>query len=511
MAPVIPHRSLVGIEPCKTGDLVPGDVVAFDEGGRVVLSRLVDAGTGPTLRCRDDNARSPHLVPASALRGRAIWRSSQGSLLRLSGVKTGPGRFARQTSGRSPEEPATDAEIAWVLGSFRSVLGWTSAPNAEPPDRCGWYRCIDLALNHRIDGLLFPRWQALPAPAGPDAAGCVFLEAATRATQGRWQESLGTLRLVGEHLGRAGIPWVVLKGPVLAAECYADPGERPFTDLDVLVSPRDRGRALETLRRAGFTPKAGVAGKLFAAWGHFHLVLVPPSPRRLVLEMHWHLVDRANLFRIDVAEAITRARRVNLSGVEVAALDPIDEFLYLCVHLSRHGVMNRAALAAEAGAAWFVRAESGNRLIWVLDLVRHAARHRSALEPSSVRARAEAWNATAALQECLLLAEVIAGGAEALEPLLRGVARLPSAEASVRNGPPGCGVLPSPQPWAMRPLPGVVVRPVRLLELFRLFFPGPAAVRRYYRTRSAFGTAARCVLHPLSTAWRLVAGGRIWA
>lgn len=507
MAPAIPHRSLVGIKPCGAGDLVPGDIVAFGEGGRVVLSRVVDVGTGLTLCCRDDNARSPRLVPAAALRGRAIWRSSQGSLLRLAGVETGTGRFARQTSRRSPEEPATDAEIAWVLGSFRSVLGWTSAPDPEPPDRCGWYRCIDLAFNHRIDGLLFPRWQALPAPAGPDAAGRTLLEAATRATQERWQETLGTLRLVGEYLGRAGIPWLVLKGPVLAAECYADPGERPFTDLDILVSPRDRDRALETLRRAGFTPKEGAAGKLFAAWGHFHLVLVPPPPRRLALEMHWHLVDRANLFRIDVEEAITRARRANLSGVEVAALDPVDEFLYLCVHLSRHGAMNRAALAAGAPAAWFVRAESGNRLIWVLDLVRHAARHRLALELSIVRERAEAWNATAALQECLLLADVIVGGSTALEPLLCGVARRSAAGAGVRSGPPECGVLPSPRPWAMRPLAGVVVRPVRLLELFRLFFPGPAEVRRYYRTRSAVGTAARCALHPLSTVWRLVAGG----
>ncbi|MHB8837263.1 MAG: hypothetical protein ACYC9Y_16360, partial [Candidatus Methylomirabilia bacterium] len=40
MAPVIPHRALVGIAPCGAGDLVPGDVVAFDEGGGVVLSRL---------------------------------------------------------------------------------------------------------------------------------------------------------------------------------------------------------------------------------------------------------------------------------------------------------------------------------------------------------------------------------------------------------------------------------------------------------------------------------------
>ena len=32
MAPAIPHRSLVGIEPCGAGNLVPGEVVAFDEG-----------------------------------------------------------------------------------------------------------------------------------------------------------------------------------------------------------------------------------------------------------------------------------------------------------------------------------------------------------------------------------------------------------------------------------------------------------------------------------------------
>lgn len=501
MSPLLPHRSLVGIERCGAGKLESGDIVAFSEGGRVVLSLLLDPGDGTMLRCTRGRAGGTRLVPAAALLGRAIWRSHQGALAFLGGAQARPGRFRRRFALRSPGTPASDAEISWMLQGFRGLLGETAEPVIGPPDRLGWYRCIELALGHRIDGLLFPRWRALPAPGGPDAASRAMMEDAAREAGRRWEESLGILRLIRTMFDGAGLHFLVLKGPVLAAECYAHPGERPSTDLDILVSPGDRDRALEVLARGGFAPKVGGAGRRFVEWGHFHLAFAPPPPLRLVLEVHWDLVDRANLFTIDVEEALSRARLVRLPGVTVSALDPADEFLYLCVHLSRHGVMNRRALAAGLPATWFARGESGNRLIWFLDLLRHAARHGAALAPSILRERAESWNATATLEECLLLAERIAGRAAALEPLLRGVARPP--EAAER---PAARRISPLKLWSMRPLAGLVVRPVRLLELFGLFFPGPAALRRYYRTQSAAGTALRCALHPLAMAWRILGG-----
>jgi len=507
MSPVLPHRSLVGVERCGVGEVDPGDIVACEEGGRVVLSRLLAMGAGGALRCSSDHDGRARLVPAAALLGRAIWRSHHGSLALLGGAKTPPGIFPRRSACRMRETPATDAELCWILESFRAALEGTAAPKVARPDRFGWYRCIELALNHRVDGLLFPCWRDLPEPEGPDAAARAMIEGTSREAGRRWEEGLEVLRLVVPALDRAGIPFLVLKGPILASECYAHPGERPFTDLDLLVAPRDRRRALEALEGEGCAPKVGAAGRRFVEWGHFHLVLTPPPPLRLVVEMHWDLVDRATLFTIDVEEALSRARRVRLPGVTVSALDPVDEFLYLCVHLSRHGVMNRKALAAGLPATWFVRGESGNRLIWFLDLVRHAARHGAALAPSIVRERAESWNATATLEECLLLAERIVGNTAALEPLLRGVVRGPdTATEDARRVQPGAQPLSPLRLWAMRPLAGLVVRPVRLLELLGLFFPGPAAIRRYYRTHSAAGTAVRCALHPLSMAWKLLGG-----
>ena len=328
-----------------------------------------------------------------------------------------------------------------------------------------------------------------------------MMEDTSRGAGGQWEESLAVLRLVAPALDRAGVRFLVLKGPILASECYAHPGERPYTDLDILVSPRDRSRAIEALSHVGFTPRAGVAIRRFVEWGHFHLVLTPPAPLRLPVEAHWGLVDRANLLTIDLEQVLARARRVRLPGVTVSALDPVDDFLYLCVHLSRHGVMNGAALAAGSPATWFVRGESGNRLILFLDLLRVAARHGAALEPSVVHQRAVCWNAAATMRECLLLAEAVAGRAGALEPLARS-AGSPSGTAGEERR----SRAPAPvRLWAMRPLPGLVVRPVRLLELFGLFFrpsgdpqPLPDAIG----CRDGCG----CALHPLSMAARLLGG-----
>ncbi len=218
MAPAIPHRSLVGIEPCGAGNLVPGEVVAFDEGGRVVLSRLAEAGTGRTLRCRDDNDRSSHLVPASALRGRAIWRSSQGSLLRLDGVKTGP-----------PVRPEQFAPIVRGTGHGRgNRLGAREFPGAfwgghppRTPSRQRGAAGIAASTWRSTTGSMgcsFLAGQAVPAAGGTRIQpGVRFLKRLRARCRGGGQESLETLRLVGEHLGRAGIPWLVAQGPVLAA------------------------------------------------------------------------------------------------------------------------------------------------------------------------------------------------------------------------------------------------------------------------------------------------------
>src|SRR4051794_4874409 len=60
-----------------------------------------------------------------------------------------------------------------------------------------------------------------------------------------------TAEAVG-RLGAAGCPNLILRGPVLARELYADGTLRRYVDVDLLVAPTDLERAGAALRAAGF-------------------------------------------------------------------------------------------------------------------------------------------------------------------------------------------------------------------------------------------------------------------
>jgi hypothetical protein len=63
---------------------------------------------------------------------------------------------------------------------------------------------------------------------------------------------LEALPRLAERFASAGQPFVLLKGPYLAARFYGDVGGREFVDIDLLVPLADRARAFRLLAAAGY-------------------------------------------------------------------------------------------------------------------------------------------------------------------------------------------------------------------------------------------------------------------
>src|SRR5207253_1468780 len=57
---------------------------------------------------------------------------------------------------------------------------------------------------------------------------------------------------VAPSFEEAAVEFLILKGPALAHTVYPDPAWRYFTDLDVLVAPKDWRRACAVLEALGF-------------------------------------------------------------------------------------------------------------------------------------------------------------------------------------------------------------------------------------------------------------------
>jgi hypothetical protein len=155
------------------------------------------------------------------------------------------------------------------------------------------------------------------------------------------------LKMASSALESEGIRSLAMKGPVLAALTSAKC--RNYSDLDMLVAPKDLERTLTTLQGLGATlfPHGG--------WKHFHdhrhAQLPVLLPFNVALDLHWHLCSLPQMRRtFSVASAnelLDRSQTLSTSMGELNVLDPID----MLIHTAGH-------------AAW----SGGDRLGWFVDI-----------------------------------------------------------------------------------------------------------------------------------------------
>jgi Uncharacterised nucleotidyltransferase len=154
---------------------------------------------------------------------------------------------------------------------------------------------------------------------------------------------LALLVRLAAALREAEVPWVIVKGPVLAEMAYGGTA-RYYSDLDVVVPAAQFGQALEVLTARG-------ASTLDRNWelvtadlrGQLHLGFGPE-----LVDLHWHLVNLVNQrdrFAIPMAELFERRRQVRVGTVTAWALDPTDAVLHVALH---------AALAGGHQLGWLV-------------------------------------------------------------------------------------------------------------------------------------------------------------
>jgi hypothetical protein len=162
---------------------------------------------------------------------------------------------------------------------------------------------------------------------------------------------VGALSDIARAFDEAGLTWVVMKGPVLATHLYPSTGDRSYGDLDLLVDRRDFGAAVQILEDLGYRHTIHNwkrAEEMLA--GEISLV-----SSTMAVDLHWHLhysrQDRRP-FALDPEAMLERARRVNVSGVDVPTLDQVDTVLTLAFHAAR---------------------SDGHRLIWLKDVERAVA------------------------------------------------------------------------------------------------------------------------------------------
>lgn len=159
------------------------------------------------------------------------------------------------------------------------------------------------------------------------------------------------LRRVVSASAEAGIPVIVLKGPVLAQTIYPDPALRPYDDLDLTIREPDEAAFVDLLHKLGYYERpsepevARQAGAAHVHEGaHFHRVFVQ-SQSGVVVELH---TDPYQLGLKSSVDFQRWQRAMPFDGLPGALmLSPEDQLIQLSTHALKHGF---------------------SRLIWLKDL-----------------------------------------------------------------------------------------------------------------------------------------------
>lgn len=159
--------------------------------------------------------------------------------------------------------------------------------------------------------------------------------------------TLAEVERLGHLFDDSAIPWLVLKGPILAEKVYPSANLRPYSDLDLLVPAGSFRAAVEVLEAAGGTLLDREWNVLLAqSRAQLHL----RTGRGCIVDLHWHVLNRGHVrrgFAIDIGHMLDRQTSVEIDGRMVPTLNSADTLAYLCLH---------------AGVA------GGSRLLWLLDV-----------------------------------------------------------------------------------------------------------------------------------------------
>jgi hypothetical protein len=168
------------------------------------------------------------------------------------------------------------------------------------------------------------------------------IPAVNRESLRAWRRAhtLFTMNLAAEmfrlfdSLAASGVEALVIKGPVLSARCYGDPGLRQYGDLDLIVRDKDILRSTEMMTSLGYAPSVPLTAiRARKIPGEY---VFRQSSTKLLVEFHSELTFRYHPLPLPVEALFKRQVVVNIDSHKVPALSPEDELILICIHGAKH-------------------------------------------------------------------------------------------------------------------------------------------------------------------------------
>jgi len=183
-----------------------------------------------------------------------------------------------------------------------------------------------------------------------------------------------------------GIPAIPYKGPTLGLMAYGDVCLRQFSDLDFLIHRQQVIRVKELLLTEGYEPEYHLRPAEESIYlGNECEYNFYSANKRILVELHWDIVQRYFSCNLDVEEFWNHLKPVSLLGREVMTFSPEHLLLILCVHGG--GKHQWEMLGWISDVAQLVKTNKTMNLEWVMEMA-----FRSGIERMVLLGLYLAWN-----------------------------------------------------------------------------------------------------------------------
>ena len=222
---------------------------------------------------------------------------------------------------------------ALLIESGRRSLGAPSHGAAAAAHPADWGALPRAAERHGMSAWV--QAAATDWPDTPRAVGVLVSDAAHRQRL-RALQAAAQLSSIGRQLTDAGVDAVSIKGPLFSRWLYGDVGMRRFADLDLLVRPADRARALAALGSAGYALPGGLsaaaAGAVYAGTGAWPLI----HETAIGVDLHWKLQAVGFGAPLQPLDVLRDRAYDNVAGVEIGMPSATHAAALTLLHAAKH-------------------------------------------------------------------------------------------------------------------------------------------------------------------------------
>ncbi len=228
-------------------------------------------------------------------------------------------------------------EFRLLIEAVRTQIHGDDPDSLTPLLEAGldWELVCVMADWHRLDPLLFRMLERTR----PDLVPKPILDRLSGALASTTHYNLmltSALTQLASLLGKHQIPFLPLKGILLAQQTLGDLSLRRSSELDLLVQPRDARRTLDLLcRELGYVPDI--------AYSPPQLKILFQTEKEIklycggvLLELHWRYAQISETYPSDPALFEEACDYQELGGTRFPVLPLPDQFCYLCFHGTRH-------------------------------------------------------------------------------------------------------------------------------------------------------------------------------